>query len=955
MAASVLALFQNIALILALTTLQHLVLARLQPGASQLPAPLGGVLFGAMALLSMYMPINIVPGIWIDARVILVTLAGLFGGPVAVGIAVTPVLIYRILLGGDGVLGGSAAVLLGGLLGILAWRRWRHRLDRLTLQELLGFGLLLAVITLCCTGLLPPQQLLPSLRNLAAPVLLVYPLGTLLLGWLLVQDHQRRSGNQVLSASEQRFRAVFHANPAPHMLTRASDGMILDVNPALTNFFGYPRDTLIGRHTPEVNIWRNWDRGRLLEEIRRDGHLSERPIQAYTAGGELRELLLAIEPLQLDGQDCLLSVMMDVSALRAAERALERSEGMLTELVQSISAVLWEGDLQTTTCSFINDQVVQLLGYPKERWLSVPGFWVDRIYPADRSSVLAQRQRGVETLEDHESEYRMVAADGRLVWVRDLVTVIHERRRPVRLRGVMLDISARKLAEEAKRASEDRLRVIFERAAIGIALVDLGGRIVEANPALQQMLGRSAEELRAMTFLDVTYSEDIDDDLALFQGLIAGEGEFYQLTKRFLHSSGQIVWGNLRVSLTRDPQGVPQFTIGMVEDITEKRRIEQQYLQAQKLDSIGQMAGGIAHDFNNLLTVVLGNTALILDETTPEQPIHADLIQIRDAAERAATLTRQLLAFSRRQILHPIALNLNLVVRDMGALLRRLVGVDITLTTRLDPQLGTVLADPAQIEQVLLNLAINARDAMPDGGALLIETLNVTSDPDTGLADGQVPSGSYVVLAVSDTGCGMEPAVQARIFEPFFTTKPPGKGSGLGLATVYGIVKQSGGTIAVYSEPGRGSRFQIYLPHTTAVTDPVPSAPPLRPPNGSSTVLLVEDEPGVCDLAERVLTSHGYRVLRAAQGDAALQVAETHAGVIDLLLTDVIMPGGLSGLQLAERLRARYPALRVLYMSGHTDRALGQHIALEAPLRLLQKPFTPDILLQTVWTALSDS
>ena len=367
------------------------------------------------------------------------------------------------------------------------------------------------------------------------------------------------------------------------------------------------------------------------------------------------------------------------------------------------------------------------------------------------------------------------------------------------------------------------------------------------------------------------------------------------------------------------------------------------------------MAGGIAHDFNNLLTVVLGNTALILDDLTPEQPIHADLIQIRDAAERAATLTRQLLAFSRRQILHPIALNLNLVVRDMGELLRRLVGVDITLVTKLDLQLGAVLADPAQIEQVLLNLVINARDAMPDGGTLLIETLNVTFDADAGLVHDRVPSGSYALLAVSDTGCGMEPAVQARIFEPFFTTKPPGKGNGLGLATVYGIIKQSGGTIAVYSEPGHGSTFKVYLPHTSAATSVPPCAPGFKPPPGSSTVLLVEDELGVRDLVGRVLTSHGYQVLQAGQASAALQIAETYDGLIDLLLTDVIMPGGLSGFQLAEQLRARYPVLRVLYMSGYTDRALGQHVALEAPLRLLQKPFTPDSLLQTVWTTLRDS
>jgi PAS domain S-box-containing protein len=518
----------------------------------------------------------------------------------------------------------------------------------------------------------------------------------------------------------------------------------------------------------------------------------------------------------------------------------------------------------------------------------------------------------------------------------------------------MVDITARRQAEADRASSEVRFHTIFDQAAIGIALVDMTGCPVETNPALQAMLGYSADELRAMTFADFTHPEDVDTDLALFGELMAGARDVYQITKRYLRKDGQVVWANMRASLIRDARGAMQFGIGMVEDITERKRIEVQYLQAQKMEAIGRLAGGVAHDFNNLLTVILGNCDLMLADLGPDAPSTYDVIQIRQAADRATALTRQLLAFSRKQVLNPTRLDLNLVVTNVEALLRRLIGEDIALISRLDGELKAVHADLSQIEQVILNLAVNARDAMPTGGTLIIETANVMLDAEFAPVLANLESGPYCMLAVSDTGVGMDADTQARIFEPFFTTKASGKGTGLGLATVYGIVQQSGGYIWVYSELGHGTTFKIYLPQAAAPANesladrsPVDQVPI---PQDTGTILLIEDEPLVRELASRVLTTQGYQVLAAENGADALRIS-SQTELIDVLLTDVIIPGGTSGPQVAEQVQTQHPNLQVLYMSGYTDAAIAYHAKLELGQALLQKPFTLNELVHAVWRA----
>ena len=384
------------------------------------------------------------------------------------------------------------------------------------------------------------------------------------------------------------------------------------------------------------------------------------------------------------------------------------------------------------------------------------------------------------------------------------------------------------------------------------------------------------------------------------------------------------------------------------QEKAQRKQLEDQLRQSQKMEAIGQLTGGIAHDFNNMLTVILGYSELMLKRLPPDAPLRDDVEQVKEAGERASLLTKQLLAFSRKQVLQPKVLDLNTVLTNMDRMLQRLIGEDIALVAVPAPGLWHVYADPSQIEQVMMNLAVNARDAMPNGGKLTIETANVQLDDAYAHQHGPVQPGSYVMLAVSDTGCGMDRETQARIFEPFFTTKEPGKGTGLGLSTVYGIVKQSGGYVWVYSEVGRGTAFKIYLPRGEGAVETVePGVAPARTVRGSEMILLVEDDRAVRVLARSTLQAHGYTVLEAHHGKHALQVYEQHAGPIHLLVTDVVMPE-MSGRELADRLKPSRPNMKVLFMSGYTDKAIVHHGELDPGAAFLQKPFTPDALARKV-------
>jgi PAS domain S-box-containing protein len=509
--------------------------------------------------------------------------------------------------------------------------------------------------------------------------------------------------------------------------------------------------------------------------------------------------------------------------------------------------------------------------------------------------------------------------------------------------ALQAEIAHRQRSEEKM----EQLADIVESSEDAIIASSLEGVITSWNAGAERLYGYRAGEVigKSATFL---FPSDCPDELRSIMNQV-GQGQHVAPFETIrLHKDGRRLDVSVSVSPIRDAAGQTVGASVIARDIRDRKRLEQQFLQAQKMEAVGRLAGGVAHDFNNLLTVILGYSELLLDHVRPSDP-HFDILrEVQRAGERAAELTRQLLAFSRKQVLQPRVIDLNRVVTEVDRILRRLIGEDIDLASSLGTSLYPVRVDPGQIEQVLMNLAVNARDAMPHGGKLMIETANIELDETYTRDRPEVRPGPYVMLAVSDTGSGMDAETKARLFEPFFSTKGPGKGTGLGLATVYGIVKQSGGFIYVYSEPGHGTVFKIYLPRVEERVDSlVRRAASTEAPGGTETVLLAEDQEGVRTLARQVLESRGYRVLEARSGQEALELGRKYADSLALLVTDVIMPR-MSGRQLADQLTALCTQLRVLYLSGYTDDAIVHHGVLDPSMAFLQKPFTPGALARKV-------
>jgi len=514
--------------------------------------------------------------------------------------------------------------------------------------------------------------------------------------------------------------------------------------------------------------------------------------------------------------------------------------------------------------------------------------------------------------------------------------------------------SAVERAASDRRAArlETRLESLLNRLNVGVFRSTTDGRLVEANPALLRLLGLiSLEEAKALNLQEFgLWPKDRSTLLDQLKETGPIRGQEVQL----LRKDGSRTWVSLTHSLGTTGNGEPVID-SLAEDITDRKRMEEektvleaQLRQAQKMEAIGQLASGVAHDFNNLLTVITGYCELLLPRLGQDDSLRQEIELIRHAGERSALLTRQLLTFARRQAIAPDVLNLNALVSNLGKMLKRLMGEDITLTLKLNPELGNVKADPGQIEQAIMNLAVNARDAMPSGGHLTIETANVELDDAYTFTHISVRPGPYVMLAVNDTGIGMDAETQSHLFEPFFTTKDPDKGTGLGLSTVYGIVKQSGGNIWVYSELGLGSTFKVYLPLVEdAITADARRRDRVESPHGWETVLLVEDAEMVRSLARTILVSHGYTVLEAWDGNEALRIAQEYDHPIHLLMTDVVMPG-MNGQTLAERLASIRPTTKVLYMSGYTGNAITRQGLPDPGVNYLQKPFTPTVLARTV-------
>ena len=526
-------------------------------------------------------------------------------------------------------------------------------------------------------------------------------------------------------------------------------------------------------------------------------------------------------------------------------------------------------------------------------------------------------------------------------------------------RAVKKDTIREKRVKTAPQPREEEFRAMLEVATIGMAQVDpRTGQWVRVNKKTCAITGYSADELLQLRIADITHPEDRQRDWEVLQRVVRGEMPEYRHEKRCVRKDGSVAWANVNTTVIRDAAGQPRCTMAAIEDITERKRLEAQLRQAQKMEAIGQLAGGVAHDFNNLLTVMRGNADLLLMEPQQYSPQANECLKhIATAAERGATLTRQLLIFSRAQAMQPEPLVLNDLVRNLIKMLKRLIREDICFECRYAEQLPFVQADPGMIEQALLNLVVNARDAMPRGGQLLIATERVSFDAGYARAHPEAREGEFVGLSVSDNGMGIAPEHLGRIFEPFFTTKEPGQGTGLGLATVYGIVKQHRGWIEVSSRTGVGTMFRLLLPSVPPPPKPPVSAVEAGLRGGNETILLVEDDPSVRMITRQMLERFGYRVHEAACAREALEVWGQHAGQISLLLTDIVMPEGTTGWELAEQLRALKPGLKVIFQSGYSSDAAKADTApfRRAEALFLRKPYPTARLIHTVRRCLDEA
>ena len=738
--------------------------------------------------------------------------------------------------------------------------------------------------------------------------------------------------------TEGSYRTLFEHAP-DGILVADRSSYYLDANPSMCRMLGYSRDELVGLHASDIVAPEEHPHiESALHQIETTAVYQRRWRFRRKDGSTFpAEVIATVTP---DGN--LLAMVRDVTEQTEAVAALLFERDKAQRYLDSADVILLALDLEGRV-TLINRKGCELLGRHESEVLGCN--WIETCVPARVQEALTERMAGLVAGDTSVVENPILMAGGgeRLIEWRNSV-VRDEAGRPTGTFSSGTDVTERHAAVEALKTAEERMRFALQSAEVGIWDMDYRTGVLEWSEILEAQYG-----LRPGTFPGTfeAFVERVhpDDRESLLASLMTAQssGADFSVQHRSLWQDGTVRWlsGAGRILLGHD--GEPLRGVGVSLDVTDRRSLEDQYQQAQKMEAIGRLAGGVAHDFNNLLTAILGYCELLLSARDPADPDFADIAEIQTAGLRAAGLTRQLLTFSRKQIIAPTLLDLNVIVSEMRPMLERLIGEDVSVGLKLQPHLGLIKADRGQVEQIVMNLAVNARDAMPQGGALTIETAGVQRDEHYARSHADVAPGPYVALTVTDTGTGMSAQVQARLFEPFFTTKEVGKGTGLGLATVHGIVMRNGGSISVDSEVGRGTSLKVYFPKTagseTAAGMPASSHPACR---GVETVLVVEDADGLRQLAKRLLERLGFTVLIAADAAEALNIFACTPG-IDVLLTDVVMPGA-SGPALTRQLLERQPDLKVIYMSGYTEDAITHHGVLNPGIDFLHKPFTSETL-----------
>jgi two-component system, cell cycle sensor histidine kinase and response regulator CckA len=756
---------------------------------------------------------------------------------------------------------------------------------------------------------------------------------------VLVVALDRKRAEQARASSEARFRSLVQGTSDLILVTDA-EGLIQYVSPSVRQF-GYTEEKVLGCsvfqfvHPDDVDDVLERFLGTMTPEFRRD-HVECRLLDG---DGEWRLVeTLGTDHLDDPAVQGVVINVRDISERKEAEAALRESEERFRALVQHTSDVINLMDADGVLV-YASPAVESVFG-AKPRWV-VGTSAFDYMHPDDRERVERAFAEAIKSPGRKDSlRYRMRHVDGTWRYVESIGNNLLDDPAVGAVVLTTRDITERQEAAEALRRSEERFRALVQHGSDMITVLDADGLVIYASPSAASILGWHEGEYVGRSTFSLLHPDDRERVRRMFVDALTRTGPTQPIQSRMRHKNGGYRLLESIATNQLDDPAVRGLVINS-RDITERQQLESELLQSQKMEAVGRLAGGIAHDFNNLLTAIGGYTALLLEEHAGDDEHRRDLTEIEKAATRGAALVDQLLSFSRRKMLMPTTLDLNEVVESTRGLLSPAIGADIELVTHLAPSLDAVRADRTQIEQVLLNLAVNARDAMPSGGRLDIETANVTLDARDVGAQIDATAGPHVMLSVRDTGIGMDRETQAQVFEPFFTTKDVGQGTGLGLSTAYGIVTQAGGHIAVDSRPGGGTTFHVYLPAVAKDAAPISQvADGVAPRTGRETVLVVEDEAAVRSLARDVLGRLGYQVLVASDGLEALKVADQHRGRIDLLVSDVVLPH-LRGVEVADRIYARQPGLRVLYISGYTETAIVHDGQLDPGVNFLAKPFLP--------------